>query len=197
MSHDTLTAIPEQIVAGTTVKFRRTYGHYPASAGWALSLYLAGASVLSENGVADGDSFNFTLTNAETGALTPGNYNWQERATLAGETYVADFGVLEVLPNLAAATAGSLQSFNAKLLAAVEASLNLRFGVGAASAIDVVEEYTIHGRSLKKFSTAELLDLRSRLRQIVRSEANPGRLGPKVLVTFTGVDQEDGNPWNT
>ncbi len=193
--HENLTALPERITQGTAVDYRRTLSEFPASAGWSMTLYIAGAAVLSEAATVDGDSFLIALANAETATLTPGVYQWEERVTKAGKTYVADSGVVEVLANIATATAGSLQSFNSKMLAAVEGAIGIRLGIGSAIPQDVIEQYEVGSRSITKMSLRELYDLRSRLRLAVRNEANPGKLGPQVRVVFPSVNAEPESPW--
>lgn len=197
MSHDDLQAIPLQVVRGTAVDYRRTYAEFSPIDGWTSKLYIAGQAVLEITATADGASFLYALTNANTTSLPAGMYLWEERVTLSGKSYTADSGVLEIIATPAGAIAGALQSFESKLLAATEAALALRFGIGGVGQ-DVIESYTVGSRSFQKMSTRELLDLRVVLRKAVRAQLRPGRLGPRVLVSFTGVDAESGpSPWST
>ena len=196
MSHENLTAIPEQIVAGTQVDYRKTPGEFRPSDGWGLDLYLSGGDpatpiFFTKAFTPVDESFTITLTPANTATFTRGNYLWEERASRAGEKHRFDFGTIEVLPDLATATATSLLSRSAKMLAAVSAAIDLRMGIGGVPT-DMVESYTIHGRSLTKVPLKELMDLQARLQMAVRREANPGKLGPQILVRFPAVDSE---PW--
>lgn len=194
--HENLTALPEQIVSGTAYDFTLTYAEFPANE-WTLKLLIAGPGFLSIDADVDGLSFAVALTNANTAGIPPGNYVWEYRVTKGGKSYVADSGVLEVLPNLAVATPGSLQSFNSKALAAVEAAISIRLGIGG-TAVDVIESYSVGSRNIMKMSLRDLYDLRASLRMAVRNEARPGRLGPQVRAAFTGVGAESGlPPWTS
>lgn len=192
-----LTAIPLQIVRGTSLDYRRTYADFPASAGWTAKLWLAGASVVGIDGVADGDSFDFSLTVAQTTALAAGVYLWEERVIRSPEEKVAADGTVGILETAKNAAAGALVSFEAKLLAAVEAAIFLRTGVGLATPIDILDAYQVHRRQVTKMSLRELMTLRADLKRSVRNQMFPGRMGPSVLVTFTGVQNENNpSPWS-
>lgn len=196
MSHQNLTAIPEIIVKGTAVDYRRTYGEFPANDGWALALILSGPPPnFTKAFSADVASFTIALANADTGGLGVGNYFWEERATKTGKSYPAASGVLQVAADLATAVAGSLQTKEAKMLAALDAAIDIRFGIGAASSQDVIESYAIGIRQFDKWKTREMLDTRATLARIVKSQANPGKMGPQVAVHFSGVNSEPGVPW--
>jgi len=192
-----LTAIPSRLVRGTSLDYTKTLPQYPATDGWGCTLLLSGGSgsgsTLSKIGVASGASFTFSLTAGEVAALTDGNYFWEERADKGGKKYAADSGVLIVAPDLAGAA--PLLTFEAKALGAIEAALTLRLGIGAAAAQDVIESYAVGIRQFDKWSTREMMDERARLARIVRNQANPGRFGPQVAVTFTGTENEGGVPW--
>lgn len=199
MSHQDLTAIPDVIVRGTTVEYRRTPAEFPPTT-HTLTLLLSGGSgagsTISEAGAAVGvTAWDFSLTPAETGTLTPGNYFWEERAqeVASGKKYPYATGVLQVTPDLASAT--PLLTFEAKALAAIEAALAVRLGIGASSSQDVIESYAVGIRQFDKWSTREMMDERARLARIVRNQASPGRFGPQVAVHFTGVNNEPGVPW--
>src|SRR5690348_5616749 len=118
-----LTALPATIDAGTTVRYTRTLGAYPASAGWTLKLYLAGASVVNVDGVPDGDNFIVTIPAGTTATLLKGTYAWTERVTKSGEIYDAAAGTVLVRPNVATASAGDFQSWAEKTLPIVEAAI--------------------------------------------------------------------------
>src|SRR5580765_2581938 len=108
---DPLTSMPDSVASGTTLKLKLSFTSFPASSGWVATLWLAGAGVASVAGTASVDAFTFTFASSATAKWTPGAYQWRITAVKSGETYVADSGVLTVLPNLAAAGAGDMQSF--------------------------------------------------------------------------------------
>lgn len=175
-----LDAPPASFPAGTTVDMLRSHADYRASDGWALTFLLAGPSVASANGVAEGDGFRITLDAATTAALAPGRYHWTERAAKAGDVYEAAGGTLVVEPNLATATAGSLQSSNEKFLALVELRLEGRI-------TDDMESYQVGGRALTRVPLSELMTLRAKLRAAVARERGGGRLGRLHQLHFRGA----------
>lgn len=196
MSHENLTAIPEQIVAGTQVNYRRTTSHFLPSQGWGMKLYLVGGDpaspvIFSKDFTVSDESFLMALLASDTVSFTRGNYQWEERVTNAAEKHRFDFGSIEVLPDLATATASSMLSRAAKMLVAVRAAIDIRMGIGG-TATDLIESYSIGGRSITKMPLKELIDVESRLAMAVRREANPGQWGPRVKVHFTAPDAE---PW--
>lgn len=182
--HEQLTALPEVFQSGTQVEYRRSYDHFPATDGWTLALHLAGKSAFTKAFSPLDSGFQITLTAAETAALLPGTYQWEERATKAGAPKTADCGSVALRPNLATAIAGSLESRASKMLTAVRAAIDLRLGIGGTPT-DAVESYTIGDRSLTKVALPVLLDMEARLAMAVRREENPGEWGPQVQVHFT------------
>lgn len=179
---ETLTALPEKLTAGTTVKLSITLSSYPADDGWALTLYLAGAKLASWTGAPIGKSFAFTLDAATTGTLTPGVYRWELRPSKAGEVYAPEFGSIEVLRNIASALAGDFQSHDERTLAVIEAALEGRLTAD-------LESYQIHGRSVVKIPVLELAKLRAEYAARVELKRG-GKLGPTVRMSFTGAASE-------
>lgn len=174
----TLYALPEAFAAGTTVKYSRSFTGYPASAGWTAKLHLAGVTVLTIEAATDGDSFAFTLAATATKDLLPGNHQWREIVEKDGEKFIAASGVVRVEPDVEAATAGSLASWEETSLAVVEAALGGRL-------TSDMESYQIAGRAIVKIPVNELMKLRNQLRAAVRAQARPGRMGPTVVVQFS------------
>jgi hypothetical protein len=174
------TTMPDAFAAGTTVVFTASYGDFPANAGWTATLYLAGASVLTPIvGVASGTAFTFTITAAAGANLVAGNYSWQViavNATLG--TFIADYGVVEVTPNITTATAGSLLTWAQRTLPLVEAAL-------AGQVTENVASYQIGNRSLVKLSIDELLKLRAYCETVIAQEKNPGTFLQSGDFTFT------------
>jgi len=161
--------MPDTFPAGTTVQFTASFVDYAADDGWTTLLYVAGPSAMTPaTGSANGAAFDFTITAAVSGALLPGNYQWQVLATKGGVgTFVADSGTVEVTPNIATATAGSMQSWAAATLPLVEAAIAGQVTANVAS-------YQIGNRSLVKLSIDELLKLRAYCETILQSERDPG-----------------------
>ena len=179
-----LTEFPTSLVSGTTAVVERTYSDFPTTGGWTLTLHVAGKSRLTPlAATTSGSLYLFTLTAALTAALLKGEYQWEVRATKAGEAYTAESGVLTIIPNIAAAEAGELQSYAEATLAIVEAALSGRLTAD-------MESYSIAGRSVTKIPVAELRKMRAELRQELHLTANPGTFMQEVRGVFTGVNSE-------
>ncbi len=175
-----LSALPESIAAGTTVKYRKRFSDYPAGAGWTLNLHLAGASVLAKTAVADGDDFVVTLAAEDTaGAFTPGLYKWVERiSNVAGEVYEVASGTVTVLPNLAEATEGSEQEWVERAIVALKAHIEGRLPAG-------MESYQIAGRAVSKIPVKEAVALLATFESRLARLRNPDFVTRPVLVSFT------------
>lgn len=175
--------MPSTLSGGTTVKYRRSFPGYPASAGWALKVYLSGAVALNVTATADGDEYEVEITAAQTGTLTPGNYALLERVEKAGEVYDVARGVVQVTANLATATAGSGVTHAERTLAVIEAALEGRLTAD-------VESYQIAGRAVSKIPVRDLLALRQRYKGEVAIERSVGSGGSpfgNVNVCFGGA----------
>ena len=174
---DQLTALPDVIDAGTTVTYTRTLGDFPASAGWTLTLYLAGASIANAAGTPSGDNFIVTIPAGTTANLVAGTYHWVERVTKAGQVFDAASGTVVVRPNLATATAGDFQSWAEKTLPIVEAAIAGQLDEGMA-------EYQIHSRAVKLIPLEELMKLRAQLTAAL-AQKRTGRFTTPVAMRFT------------
>ncbi len=158
-----LSHIPARLVAGTTVIIRRSFSNYSPAAGWTYKLWIAGAVLLSKDGIASGSEFEITLTAAETAPLTPGSYRYSERVTKTPEVIEVSSGILEVDVNLATATAGDYRTHARKVLDAIEAVI-------ATTATKDQQSYQIQGRALAHYPLADLLKFRQFYREEVRRE---------------------------
>lgn len=163
---------------------RLGYGDFPAGDGWGLAVYFRGVSVLdalmtgdTPEIEADGNDFVLTLSASDT-AITAGTYRWTARATLDGETYQADAGVITIRPNLATATAGQIQTHAEKMVALIEATIEAR------AAGSPIKSYTIHSRSVEYYTDEELRRELAHYKWQVWREQHPGQLGPRRQVTF-------------
>lgn len=178
---ETLYNLPSSFRAGTTVSYTRTLSDYPASAGWVLNLYLNSlTSATSAQAAASGDSHVVTLSATATGALAAGDYTWGETVTLSGVVYEVASGTVRVLPKLASAAAGSIQTENEKLLAEVETALH-------ALAVNPYQAYSIGIRSYTFQDLDKLKKWRGELVAKVHAERNPGNPFGYVSVVFPEV----------
>jgi hypothetical protein len=181
---DPLSALPEVIVAGTTVIYTRALSDYPANAGWVLTLTLAGKGRLSVTAAPSGADHVVTLAASETAALAAGSYRWDERVSKAGATYVVGGpGNVTVLPDLVTAPIGELEDPDEKLLAIVEAALAGRLSSD-------MEAFQIAGRAVTKIPAKDLLQIRAQLRSAVARRRSGGKLGRQHRIAFTGAENE-------
>lgn len=168
---------PRTLRAGDTVTWRRTLEHYPASEGGTLSYVLVrSGSQIVFSATADGDDYLVEVPAATTATWTTGSYAWQERLSNSGAVYTLSTGIVDVLPNLSAATSGlDTRTHAQKTLDAIEAWLE-NGNITAA-------EYQIGDRQIKAISITDLLILRDRYRREVQASAGAPRSG-RVYLRF-------------
>lgn len=159
---------PETIVAGDTAKWVRSLADYPASAGWSLNYTLVNsAQRYTFSSSASGDDHLVTVAAATTGNWVAGTYKWRAQAVKASEVYTVGEGTLTIAPSYASATESRSKARIA--LDNLEAYLADTNNLAAS-------EYQIAGRSLKRHSIPELLQLKSSLQAQVRSEDAAARM---------------------
>jgi hypothetical protein len=157
-----------KLVAGNTWDFTTAAADYPASDGWALTLYLTPrshahhASSISIVSVPadDGIAHRFQRTATNTASIQPGQFSFAVNAIKGAEVYTLDgtywSGEVTVLPNPATLAVGTDTRAHAeKVLAAIEAVIEGR-------ATSDQEEMSIAGRSLKRIPFNDLLVIRNK-----------------------------------
>jgi hypothetical protein len=158
---------PQQVRAGDTLKWTRSFGDYPASDGWVLTYRLINASQkydITATTDTDGRGFTVTVPALTSKTYVEGDYTWVATVTkvATSERVTVAQGRMTVLPDIAAKTqAFDSRSANQQVLDAIEAML--------AGRTDV-EEYTIGTRSIKKMPITDLLAWRSVYVMKVRRE---------------------------
>lgn len=162
---------PARLPAGDTWRWTRTDPDYTPADGWALKYAFRGHDALNVTAVAlvDGTGWEITVTAADSGKLTAGDYEWTRWVEKAGERYTRGAGVLVVSPNLDTALAGERVSWAQKTLTVLE-----QFFAGAIE--DGILEHQIHGRAVKFHDPAYLEQLRNSLRREVARKRSGGRL---------------------
>jgi hypothetical protein len=183
---DPLKDLPKSFAAGETLKYARAHSDFPAADGWALKLYLRGASARDYTAAVSGTDHLFTLpTGADpdvpggTSNIAAGSYVWEEWAEKVGEgSFVAARGTILIRPNLATASAGALQSAEEKELAIVEAAISGRL-------TDDMQSYQIAGRAVNMIPIDQLYRIRAQLRQAVAAQRHKGRIETPVRGVFT------------
>lgn len=168
--------IPKSLRAGSTWTWREDslvdpYGDAIQSTdSWALTYYIrsniAGNQGLTVVGSTYGTGWQFDVAASSTD-LTEGDYFWQAEASKGALKYDVGSGSLQVLINLV--YTGHPHKIQAKSqveqdLDSVEAAIRTLLADG------VVKEYSIGGRSLKKYDLADLTALRSQLKYQLKLE---------------------------
>ena len=158
----------QRFTLGDTLAFTKALSLYPASAGWVLNYRLVpsadSGSPVTFASTASGDSHAVNVPAATTAAWLPGVYAWSAWVTNGTDSHTVEQGRAQLLinPRTAAGTI-DLRSDAQTALDNVRATLR-----GKATA-DVLS-YTINGRSLQRYSVAELIALESRLAAEVTRE---------------------------
>jgi hypothetical protein len=162
------------MIAGDTLNWTRGFGDFPASKGWTLAYVLNSATarivVNSADITALGDNFLVQIPSSETATWTPGTYQWlavvqlPAASPVPAQRFTVALRRVTIGIDLLDATAPQdTRTQNEIALANIDAML-----AGVASS--GVEEYTIAGRMLRRYSLAELRGLRSDFASRVRQE---------------------------
>ena len=174
---ETVPPEPADLIAGDSLAWQREFADYPASAGWTLTYVLNSATARFVVNPADvttlGDTFNLAIPGSETKLWTPGEYQWLAVAQLAAvpgppavpaQRFTVALGRVVVSVDILDSTAPQdTRSPNEITLANIELQLSGR-------ANDGVQEYTIQGRMLRRYSLSELMQLRTLYLSLVRQE---------------------------
>lgn len=190
--------IPQSLSQGDTVKWTRIYSDYPSTT-WALQYYFSTAQTsatvgrytgtvaarvtLNKNYTATTDGlggFAITITATETAALTPGRYQWQARVTSGTEAFVAESGLIDVVPGLSARTDSyDARSADQYMLEQIDAAL-------LAITTNRHASYTIADKTFNFVNLADLRTLRGPVAWRVRVAAGIPtiRYGLKVRPTL-------------
>lgn len=174
------TSEPTAAVAGDTWTWTHASVDFPVSEGWALSYSFRGISAPAWSTAYvtnDGQQWTVTIPATITAAITAGVYVVERHYTLSAQRYTSRLHSLEVAPNAATAAAGVLQTFNEKMLAALQ---SLLYGTGA---ISDVESYQIHGRAITKMNRLDLQKWYDIYAGRVLREQNGGR-NPSIRIAF-------------
>jgi hypothetical protein len=99
--------------------------------------------------------------------------------------HTVDSGSVVVLPNVAAATSGQLQSFAEQMVTALETSLLAQAAAAASGGSGgVVLSYTIGNRSVTFKDEVAVRNALQHYKWVVWQEQHPGQLGPRRQVRF-------------
>jgi hypothetical protein len=171
---------PATFRAGETFHWTMSLPDFAPADGWTLTYYFSGPDKFSILATTSGAQYDVLLIATTTAKLTAGRYSYSGIVSKAGELHEARSGVVTLTPNLQVGPAGSQQTANELLLAAVRAKLYTRISTDS-----LIESYGIHGRQVAKMSTMEMMKLEGILAARVYRERNPGTTaGVPVRVRF-------------
>ena len=161
--------VPDQLLAGDTWEWSREYSDYPAPT-WTGVYYFERADAnFSANATASGSAFAVTVPAATTGAYRAGRYRWRLLVTNGSTRKTADEGWVDVLPDPAAAGSVDHRTTARVMLDNVEAYLRDPTNLAMAN-------WSIGGRALSRWSRADLLVERDKLRAEVKREEAAERM---------------------
>lgn len=163
------------LVVGDTVEFLTAVEDYPPSDGWTFKIRIApraaGATAftLTATTSPDADEFLIQVAPAVSALWTAASYSWTAWVEKVGARYTIDSGLIEILPDQAAATTSDLRTHSRIVLEAIEAVIEGR-------ATKDQQEYTIGSRSLKRTSLQDLREMHSYYANKVAAEEAEDRL---------------------
>jgi len=167
--------VPDTIYAGDTVifdvpAFNDPVGDQVDSGTYTLTWY-ARTNVISEGatitGVAESDGWRVTVPSSTTADFDAGLWTWQAIATAGALQHTAGRGQFTVKASLE--YVGTPGAFDDRTRAQIDLDY-VEAAIRTLAQGGVVQEYTIGGRSLKRYKMAELLQLRDSLKAEVDRE---------------------------
>ena len=180
VSIDVPTTEPSEVTAGDTWTWKKSLSDFLASDSWVLTYALVkDGKQIKLTASADGDDHLIEEVPTDTAKHDPGIYHYQAYVTKSTERYLVGTGTIEVLPDFAQSVGYDNRSHAKKALDAIEAVLENKATQDQLS-------YSIGGRSLSRFSWAELIEARDRYRaEYFGEERKAGRKSSKVKTRFT------------
>ena len=173
--------VPSLIYAGDTVifdvpAFKDAIGTNIDSATYTLTWY-ARTNTASEGttvvGVAEGTGWRVTVPASTTTGFDAGLWTWQAIATYDSTQYTAGRGQFTV--KATASYTGTPGAFDDRSRAEIDLE-NVDAAIRTLSSGGMVQEYSIGGRSLRRYKMTELLELRSTLQNEVAMERRRERI---------------------
>jgi hypothetical protein len=173
--------VPSLIYAGDTVvfdvpAFRDSIGTVIDSGTYTLTWY-ARTNTASEGativGTAESTGWRVTVPAATTAGFDAGLWTWQAIATYTTLTYTAGRGQFTV--KASAKYTGTPGAFDDRSRAEIDLSF-VEAAIRTLAQGGMVQEYTIGGRSLRRYKMVELLQLRDSLKNEVAMERRAERI---------------------
>ena len=166
---------PDQLVVGDFVQWKRSdlVTDYPLasySVEYVARITAGGSDEIKIAATETGGTYLFTVDSTTSADYTAGDYHWQLEITKtsSSDRVVVDRGMFKILVDLDA-NAADPRPFEEKMLAKIESIL-----LGKADSD--VSNYSIAGRSLTKYSYAELEELRDKYQYKVNQLKQEERL---------------------
>lgn len=158
------TTEPDSIVAGDSAIWTRSISDYPATDGWTLtySLQTADGGEFYTFTATTGTSYAVNVPAATTATWVPGLYTAAARASLNGEAHTIWQGQIRITPALAQDI--DRRTHARRVLDNIEAVLEKK-------ATREILNSEVSGVKLERIPVDQLLVLRDRYRQEVKSEA--------------------------
>ena len=167
--------VPDLIYAGDTVifdvpSFTNSIGTVIDSGTYTLKFY-ARTNTASEGttitGTTEGDGWRITIPASTTTDFDAGLWTWQAVATYDSKQYTAGRGQFTV--KATAVYSGTPGAFDDRSRAEIDLE-KVDAAIRTLSTGGMVQEYSIGGRSLRRYKMTELLELRSTLQNEVAME---------------------------
>ena len=167
--------VPDLIYAGDTVvfdvpAFKDAIGTSIDSGTYTLTWY-ARTNTATEGaliaGVAEGDGWRITIPSSTTTGFIAGLWTWQAIATYGSVQYTAGRGQFTV--KATAGYSGTPGAFDDRSRAEIDLE-KVDAAIRTLASGGMVQEYSIGGRSLRRYKMTELLELRSTLQNEVAME---------------------------
>lgn len=169
--------VPKLVYAGDTVifdvpAFTNSVGTQIDSGTYTLKWYARfnknheGAEI---TGVAEGDGWRITVPSSTTTGFDAGTWTWQAIATYSSEQYTAGRGQFVVKATAYYDSSGHPSAFDDRSRAEIDLE-KVETAIRTLATGGMVQEYTIGGRSLKRYKMGELLQLRDNLKAEVDRE---------------------------
>jgi len=167
--------VPDLIYAGDTVifdvpAFKDAIGTTIDSGTYTLTWYARtntsteGATIV---GVAEGDGWRITVPSSTTTGFIADTWTWQAIATYGSVQYTAGRGQFTV--KATAGYSGTPSAFDDRSRAEIDLE-KVDAAIRTLASGGMVQEYSIGGRSLRRYKMTELLELRSTLQNEVAME---------------------------
>ena len=160
----TITSTPLEVTAGDTLNWQVSLSDYLATDAWVLSYALVNTTnkyVITASAAGAEHLINVSATTSATYAA--GEYQWQAYVTKGALRNTVGDGTIKILPNLAGVAGGfDTRSHVKKTLDAIESWLENKN--------PAVSEYEIAGRRMRYIPIADLLKLRDKYKNELRTE---------------------------